>query len=30
MDGQESGDGVMTYPDGSKYEGQWKNGLENG
>ena len=25
-----SGQGVLTFPDGSKYEGEWKNGFMNG
>ncbi|XP_065070221.1 radial spoke head 1 homolog isoform X3 [Rhopilema esculentum] len=29
-DGKRDGNGVMIYPDGSKYSGAWKNGLKNG
>ena len=25
-----SGKGVLTFPDGSTYEGEWKNGFMNG
>ena len=30
MDGERNGKGIFTWPDGSKYDGNWKNGkVEN-
>lgn len=28
--GQKSGSGVMLFPDGKEYSGQWKNGKQHG
>ena len=29
-DGKYHGQGIFSYPDGSKYEGKWKDGEKNG
>jgi len=28
--GKKNGQGTLTYPDGGKYVGEWKNGKKNG